>query len=87
MTLLHRREPAHRMARYYRLRAGADLWGRVTVIREWGRIGSPGRVRVDVYDDPAAAPVWLARLLRAKLRRGYAEVTGAAASTTPAAAR
>jgi predicted DNA-binding WGR domain protein len=72
MTLLQRREPARRMARFYRLEAGADLFGRVIVMREWGRIGWAGRVRVDYVDRPEDAAAWLARIELAKRRRGYA---------------
>lgn len=71
MTLLQRRDAERRMARFYRLWADADLWGRVTVVREWGRIGSPGKVRVDYVDTPTDAAVWLARIERVKRRRGY----------------
>ena len=72
MTLLQRREPARRMARFYRLWADIDLWGHVTVVREWGRIGWPGRVRVDYVARPEDAAAWLARIEAAKRRRGYA---------------
>jgi len=72
MTLLQRRDAARRMARFYRIWFGDDLFGNATVIREWGRIGSPGRVRVDVHDNPAAAAAWLARIEQAKRRKGYA---------------
>jgi predicted DNA-binding WGR domain protein len=72
MTLLQRREPARHMARFYRLWASADLWGRVVVMREWGRIGSPGRVRVDHYDNATDAAAWLARIEQVKRRKGYA---------------
>ena len=57
--------------RNYRLRLDADLFGQATVLREWGSIGSPGKVRVDVMLDDATAEAWHARLLRAKTRKGY----------------
>jgi predicted DNA-binding WGR domain protein len=60
------------MARFYRLWFGDDLFGNATVIREWGRIGQAGKVRVDVHDSPAAAAAWLARIEQAKRRKGYA---------------
>jgi predicted DNA-binding WGR domain protein len=41
------------------------------VLREWGRIGSPGRVRVDQHEDEEAAMRAAAKLLQAKRRRGY----------------
>jgi predicted DNA-binding WGR domain protein len=39
-----------------------------------GRIGSPGRVRLDPHADEGAALAAAKRLLRAKLRRGYQAV-------------
>lgn len=72
MTLLQRRDAERRMARFYRLWADADLWGRVTVVREWGRIGQAGKVRVDYVDRPEDAAAWLARIEAAKRRKGYA---------------
>jgi len=74
MTLLHHVDPARRMWRFYRVRLAADLFGQTTVLREWGSIGSPGKVRVDVMMDAAAAEAWHARLLRGKLRKGYTEL-------------
>jgi WGR domain len=35
------------MARFYAVSLQADLLGGWCVVREWGRIGLPGRVRVD----------------------------------------
>ena len=32
-----------------------NLFGEWTVMREWGRIGSPGRLRADIHPDPGAA--------------------------------
>ena len=59
--------------RYYRLELWPDLFGRALLARHWGRIGMPGRVRLDPHPDPGAALNALARLLRAKRRRGYQE--------------
>lgn len=70
--LLQRRDPASRAFRFHRLHPpGPDLFGRAVVLREWGRIGSPGRVRAEIHDSAEAAAQWLDRLLRTKLRKGY----------------
>jgi predicted DNA-binding WGR domain protein len=45
MTLIHRRDPTRNMARFYALSVQADLLAGWTLVREWGRIGRPGRVR------------------------------------------
>ena len=42
------------------------------ILREWGGIGSPGRVRDDHHPDDQAAIAAAARLERSKRRRGYA---------------
>src|SRR5579875_2290030 len=47
------------------------LFGEALLARQWGRIGTEGRVRLDAYPDEGAARNALAALARAKLRRGY----------------
>jgi predicted DNA-binding WGR domain protein len=68
---LHRIEPAKNMRRFYRLDVQPDLFGRWSFVREWGRIGCPGRVRIEPYPTTAEALVALERLRRIKERRGY----------------
>jgi predicted DNA-binding WGR domain protein len=67
-----RRDPARRMHRFYALRLAPDLLGGWALLREWGRIGSPGRVRSDSFADAAGARAALERLARRKRRKGYA---------------
>ena len=57
--------------RYYRLAVWPDLFGRALLARHWGRIGTPGRIRLDPHSDAGAALNALARLVRTKRRRGY----------------
>ncbi len=57
--------------RFYRLEIWPDLFGRVLLVRQWGRIGTAGHRRFDPYPDCGAAINALAALLRAKRRRGY----------------
>lgn len=59
------------MQRFYRLCLQPDLFGGCTLIREWGRIGSGGRVRHDGYDSEGAAVSALTELSAGKVRRGY----------------
>ena len=72
-VLLVRRDPARGMARFYALRVVPDLLGGWTLVREWGRVGSPGRVRVDAFATEDAAVAELERLARRKRGRGYAD--------------
>jgi hypothetical protein len=43
----------------------------VDLVREWGRIGSPGTVRIDGFSNQAEARVAGARLAYKKHRKGY----------------
>ena len=71
---LHRIDPAQNMRRYYRLDVQPDLFGAWGLLREWGRIGQPGRLRVDPYPTAAEAEERLRHQAAAKLGRGYAPV-------------
>lgn len=81
---IRKRDHAAHMARFYRLALqgvlrltpdddpdpSLDRAG-VVLLREWGRIGSPGTVRADAFRDEAAAERALAQLAATKRRRGY----------------
>ncbi len=43
--VLHRRDPEQRIARFYSLMIERDLFGRVVLVRNWGRIGTNGQER------------------------------------------
>ncbi len=71
---LARIRPERNEWRYYRLAVWPDLFGRALLTRHWGRIGTPGRIRLDTHPDPGAAINALARLARRKRRRGYRDI-------------
>lgn len=71
MTLLQRRDPAKHMARFYRLRVQLRLDLAADLLREWGRIGSPGKVRADPYPDTKAAQAAADSIEKLKRRKGY----------------
>lgn len=71
---LERVDAARNMARFYRLSVEPTLFGDAALVREWGRIGTLGRRRLDLFADVAAAGEALSRLSVAKLRRGYRDV-------------
>ena len=48
-----------------------SLFGEWMLVREWGRIGSPGQVRNDVFDNAGAAILAMQSLIRQKEKRGY----------------
>ena len=68
---LVRVRPAQKEWRFYRMEIWPDLFGRALLLRQWGRIGTEGRRRLDPHPDPGAAINALADILRAKRRRGY----------------
>ena len=68
---LRRIDPAHNMKRFYLMQVQPDLFGGVSLIREWGRIGSRGRVLVEHHADEGEAVTALLGLASAKVRRGY----------------
>jgi predicted DNA-binding WGR domain protein len=57
--------------RFYRMEVWPDLFGGALLLRQWGRIGTEGRRRLDPHADPGAAINALARLAGRKRRRGY----------------
>ena len=70
-THLTKRDPARNMARFYRLVMLPNLFGEWTLMREWGRIGSPGQLRLDYHKSRDSAEAAFAALKRRKVRRGY----------------
>ena len=68
---LTRTDPARNMARFYQLDVQPTLFGEYALVREWGRIGSGGRVRSTPYPTADAALAALARQRQVKARRGY----------------
>jgi predicted DNA-binding WGR domain protein len=73
LTYLERRDPEKNMARFYAISLAPTLFGPCAVIREWGRIGSPGTVREEWFDNAELAAQQLARVAEAKRRKGYAK--------------
>ena len=70
-TYLEKRQPAQKMARFYRMAVMPNLFGEWTLLREWGRIGQGGQVRMDWFTDESQAVAALIILEASKRRRGY----------------
>ncbi|WP_367272087.1 WGR domain-containing protein [uncultured Caulobacter sp.] len=71
LLTLHRVDPSVNMQRFYTLSLENSLFGDVLLARQWGRIGTYGRVRYDWFDNAADAERELARIAAVKARRGY----------------
>ncbi|UVK49599.1 WGR domain-containing protein (plasmid) [Mesorhizobium sp. AR07] len=63
----------------YSLSIQPTLFGGVSLIRNWGRIGTNGQVKVETFDEPQEVDGAFIRLERAKRRRGYVDPIAAAA--------
>ncbi len=68
---LRRVDPAQNMRRFYSLEVERDLFGRVVLVRRWGRIGTAGKVRLDEYAGEEEALVAMQTFQARKIRRGY----------------
>lgn len=63
------------MARFYRMSSTPSLFGDICLVREWGRIGRPGRIRIDLYETEKEAIVAREALSRVKRQRGYRDAS------------
>ena len=68
-------DPARNMARFYGIEMQPTLFGEVSVLRNWGRIGAKGRGMMVTYEDEGRAAAALQKLDKQKSRRGYVAVT------------
>jgi predicted DNA-binding WGR domain protein len=68
---LHKVDASQNVARFYSLEVGRDLFGRVVLVRHWGRIGGTGKTRLDEHRGEGDALVALAAMQAAKQRKGY----------------
>lgn len=73
-VLLHQIDPDRNSARFYSLFIEPTLFGEAGVVRHWGRIGTSGRYRLDLYASYSEALLALSRIEQTKRRRGYVRV-------------
>jgi predicted DNA-binding WGR domain protein len=59
------------MARFYKLDVQPTLFGKWTLVREWGRIGRPGTVRVETLATRGTADIALISKWSGKRKCGY----------------
>lgn len=69
--VLRRIDPALNMYRFYAVEVSGSLLGGCALVRSWGRMGTVGAVRVDLYPDRGEVEAARAKLLAGKLRKGY----------------
>lgn len=71
---LNRADPARNLRRFYLVDVQPDLFGEWSFVREWRRIGSPGKVRIDRCPTPQEAQAARDRQCRANEREGCARL-------------
>lgn len=71
--LLHLRriDPCCNMRRFYRMAIQSDLFGKTSLVREWGRIGHHGQMLIETHTDEGQAVNAMMKLARTKQRKGY----------------
>lgn len=69
--VLDRRDPDANMARFYVLSLEESLFGDAALVREWGRIGTAGRRKIELHESKGNAVEALETWLRRKQQRGY----------------
>ncbi len=74
--LLHRIDESRNMKRFYVMATMPTLFGETSLLRNWGRIGKRGQMRIDTFANAAEADEALVRLARKKGRRGYRRPAG-----------
>ncbi|MEO9530439.1 WGR domain-containing protein [Roseibium sp.] len=69
--LLKRVDPDRNMNRYYHLSVEPSLFGEFAVRRTWGRVGTLGLSRLDLFADALSAQAHQHKLAAQKHMRGY----------------
>lgn len=72
-TYLERIDADRNMARFYRLSVQPTLFGEVSLVRCWGRIGTGGREKVETFEHGTDVAIARQRIERQKRRRGYVD--------------
>lgn len=73
---LVRHEADKNLHRFYQLWVLPGLLGEWALVREWGRVGSPGTVRKDWFDTEEEAVSAKQAICKAKQKKGYLLLAG-----------
>ena len=71
---LERHDTDKNLHRFYQMFVTPGIFGDWSLVREWGRVGSPGTVRKDWFDSEEEAIVAEISLCKAKQKKGYQSV-------------
>jgi predicted DNA-binding WGR domain protein len=72
MAVLTRTDLTRNINRFYVVDITPTLFGEWAVLREWGRRGSPGTMRLDSYGRREEAQSAEQRTIKRRLHQGYA---------------
>ena len=73
---LRRIDPDRNMARFYTMSVQPTLFGEWALLREWGRIGSAGRLVQRCFASEQEAALTMTAHLKARLTHGYVQCGG-----------
>lgn len=68
---MERHDPDKNLHRFYQMIVTPGIFGDWSLVREWGRIGSPGTVRKDWFDSEEEAIIAELALAKLKQKKGY----------------
>ncbi|WP_174626899.1 WGR domain-containing protein [Candidatus Methylobacter favarea] len=68
---LVRHDSDKNLHRFYQLHVTPGIFEDWALVREWGRVGSPGTVRKDWFETEEKALIARQRLVEAKQKKGY----------------
>ncbi|NTI46107.1 WGR domain-containing protein [Agrobacterium rhizogenes] len=68
---IQRIDPSRNMARFYEISLEPTLFGETSLVRIWGRLGTRGQQRIDVFPSEKPAVEAFLELLRQKRAKGY----------------
>lgn len=70
-VVLYRINQSKNMQRFYTISVEGNLFGGGSLIRSWGRIGTQGQSKIELYDCEASANIAYIKLYRTKSLPGY----------------
>jgi predicted DNA-binding WGR domain protein len=77
MAFLTRTDPTRNINRFYIVDVTPTLFGEWALVREWGRRGSPGTMRLSSYQRRTEAETAEQRTIKRRLQHGYRDPTHA----------
>jgi predicted DNA-binding WGR domain protein len=71
LAYMVRHDSLENMHRFYQMTISPGIFGDWSLVREWGRIGSPGTVRKNWFDSEEDARIAGEQIMDAKRKKGY----------------